>query len=221
MATSSVCKSGGCPARWNPPDAAVVVANHISHFDPVFLSFAFVRTIDWMTTEEFYSNPLLAAGLRALNTFPVDRSRPDHRALRRGVERLRAGRIVGVFPEGGLRAGATSILGGAAGKSGATRLARIADAPIIPCVIFGTDRLYAPRSWWPGPPRTRIWITIGRPLSVSGASAPEANARLVRRVARIAAAAIAHFALVATICLPRRSGAKGGMRNRRPNESRK
>lgn len=91
--------------------AAVLVANHISHFDPLYLMIGFDRTIDWMTTKEFYANRLVAAWLRAVNTFPVDRSRPDRRALRLGVERLRAGRVVGVFPEGGIRAGATSILG--------------------------------------------------------------------------------------------------------------
>ncbi|MGZ5018909.1 MAG: lysophospholipid acyltransferase family protein [Chthoniobacterales bacterium] len=180
------------PAALEPAGAAVVVANHISHFDPVLLSLAFPQTIDWLTTEEFYSKPFLGALLRALNTIPVDRSRPDHRALRLAVARLRAGRIVGVFPEGGIRAGVTSILGGAAPKSGAAALARIAQVPIIPCVIFGSDRLYAWRSWWPGPPRLRIWIAIGAPLSVSGANG---NACLVDALREIGAAAIAHFAL--------------------------
>ncbi len=132
-----------------------------------------------MTTEEFYSNPLMGTWLRALNTVPVDRSRPDHRALRVGVERLRAGRIVGVFPEGGIRAA----------------LARIAGVPIIPSVIFGADRLYAPRSWLPGPPRAKVWIAIGPPLSVSDASGRQANARLVEALREIGAAAITHFAL--------------------------
>ena len=98
------------PGAIDPTGAAVLVANHISHFDPLFLGIAFKRTIDWMTTEEFYGNPLLGVWLRALNTFPVDRSRPDRCALRLGMERLRAGRMVGMFPEGGIRAGAGSIL---------------------------------------------------------------------------------------------------------------
>lgn len=173
----------------------MVVANHISHFDPVFLSFVFRRTIDWMTTEEFYDNPLGAAWLRAVNTFPVNRSRPDRRALRLGVERLRAGRLVGMFPDGGIRAGATSILGGFAPKSGATALARLADVPIIPCVIFGSDRLYAARSWRPGPPRTPVWVAIGEPLSALGAHEDQANVRLAEALREIGAAMIAHFTL--------------------------
>ena len=183
------------PGAVEPAGAAVLVANHISHFDPLFLTIAFDRTIDWMTTEEFYANPFAAAWLRAVNTFPVDRSRPDRRALRLGVERLRAGRVVGVFPEGGIRAGATSILEGAAPKSGAAALARLAGAPIIPCIVLGTDRLYAKRSWWPGPPRTPAWVTIGAPISVSGMKSDEADARMAGALRELGAAAIAHFSL--------------------------
>jgi len=183
------------PGAVQPEGAAVLVANHISHFDPLFLAIAFHRTIDWMTTEEFYANPLAGAWLRAVNTFPVDRSRPDRRALRLGVERLRARRVVGVFPEGGIRAGATSILGGAAPKSGATMLARLAGVPIVPCIILGTDRLYAKRSWWPGPPRIPIWAAIGGPFSVSGLEGQEADTRMVDALRELAVATIAHFDL--------------------------
>jgi 1-acyl-sn-glycerol-3-phosphate acyltransferase len=183
------------PAAVEPKGAAVLVANHISHFDPVFLSFGFGRMIDWMTSGEFYANPLLGAWLRALNTFPVDRSRPDRRALRIGVERLRAGRVVGIFPEGGIRAGPTSILEGASPKSGATVLARLASVPMIPCVILGTDRLYAARSWRPAPQRTPVWIAIGRAFSVAGLENEEADARMTAALRGLYGQAIAHFSL--------------------------
>jgi 1-acyl-sn-glycerol-3-phosphate acyltransferase len=183
------------PGAVEPVGAAVLVANHISHFDPLFLAIAFDRTIDWMTTKEFYANRLVAAWLRAVNTFPVDRSRPDRRALRLGVERLCARRVVGVFPEGGIRAGAASILGGAGPKSGATALARLAGVPIVPCIILGTDRLYAKRTWWPGPPRIPIWATIGPPFPVSDLDGEEADARMADALRELAVATIAHFDL--------------------------
>ena len=183
------------PGAAEPAGAAVLVANHISHFDPLYLGFAFKRVIDWMTTAEFYTNPLTGAWLRAVNTFPVDRSRPDRRALRVGVERLRAGRMVGMFPEGGIRAGTSSMLEGTAPKSGATALARLAGAPIIPCIVLGTDRLYAKRSWRPGPPRTPIWVTVGAPFSVTGLKSDEADARMADTVRDLYAATIAHFSL--------------------------
>ncbi len=183
------------PGAVEPDGAAVLVANHISHFDPLFLAIAFDRTIDWMTTKEFYANRLAAAWLRAVNTFPVDRSHPDRRALRLGVERLRGRRVVGVFPEGGIRAGATSILGGAAPKSGATALARLAGVPIVPCIVLGTDRLYAKRSWWPGPPRIPIWTTIGAPFPISDLDGEEADTRMAEALRELAVATIAHFDL--------------------------
>lgn len=183
------------PGAVEPNGAAVIVANHISHFDPVFLSFVFARQIDWMTTEEFYANRFLGAWLRALDTFPVDRARPDRRALRLGVDRLRAGRVVGIFPEGGIRAGATSILEGAAPKRGATILARQAGVRMIPCVVLGTDRLYAPRSWRPGPPRTPVWISIGAPFVVEGLDDGAADACMAGALRKLCAEAIARFDL--------------------------
>jgi 1-acyl-sn-glycerol-3-phosphate acyltransferase len=173
----------------------VLVANHISHFDPVLLCVAFARPIDWMTTEEFYANPIGAAWLRALNTFPVDRSRPDQRALRSGMERLRVGRLIGVFPEGGIRAGPKSIIGGAAPKRGATALARLAKVPIIPSVIFGSDRLYSSRSWLVLPPRIPVWITIGASVSVEGQDDITANEHLATTLRELATQTIAHFHL--------------------------
>ncbi len=186
---------------WRAPGAieelgpAVLVANHISHFDPVLLCVAFTRPIDWMTTVEFYANPIGAAWLRGLNTFPVDRSRPDQRALRLGMERLRAGRLVGIFPEGGIRAGPSSIIGGTAPKRGATALARLAKVSIIPSVIFGSDRLYASRNWSPVPPRLPVWIAIGSSLSVAGEDDAAANESLAIALRALATETIAHFHL--------------------------
>ena len=186
---------------WRAPDAtelsgaAVLASNHISHFDPILLSVVFSRSIDWMTTREFYDHPFLAAWLRSLNTFPVDRSRPDRRALRTGLERLRAAKLIGVFPEGGIRAGATSILGGALPKSGATALARLGRAPIIPCIIFGSDRLYAHRSWRPGPPRVPVWIGIGAPLDFPDKEKFAAEERVTKAMREVGDRLIAHFSL--------------------------
>lgn len=208
---------------WRAPNAtelsgaAVLVSNHISHFDPILLSVVFSRSIDWMTTLEFYDHPFLAAMLRALNTFPVDRSRPDRGALRTGLERLHAGKLIGVFPEGGIRAGATSIIGGALPKSGATALARLGRAPIIPCIIFGSDRLYAHRSWCPGPPRVPVWVGIGAPLHPPHEKRSGADERVAKAMREVGEQLIAHFSL-APDDLPATPQHRKG-RDLSPNES--
>jgi 1-acyl-sn-glycerol-3-phosphate acyltransferase len=118
------------------------------------------RKIDWMAMAEFFPIPLLGHFLRAVDAFPADRHRADRATIRSAIERLKNGRIVGVFPEGGIRDGARSLLEGAPLRPGASTLAHNAGTPIMPCVIVGSDRLYSKKNWLPLR-RTPIWIAFG------------------------------------------------------------
>jgi len=142
----------------------LLAANHISHFDPFILSSVVRRKIDWMAMAEFFPNPLLGSFLRAVDAFPADRHRADRKTIRTAIERLKHERVVGVFPEGGIRDGARSLLEGAPLRAGATTLAHIAGVPILPCVIVGSDRLYSKKNWLPLR-RAPIWIAFGDPIS--------------------------------------------------------
>jgi 1-acyl-sn-glycerol-3-phosphate acyltransferase len=144
--------------------AWILAANHISHFDPPLISIAVRRKIDWMAMVELFHHPLSAAWLHAIDAFPVDRSHLDRHAVRAALARLRAGDAIGMFPEGGIRDGARSVLEGAPQRPGVAGLSQITGAPVIPCVIIGTDRIYAlPRLWRPGR-RLPVWIAFGQPL---------------------------------------------------------
>jgi 1-acyl-sn-glycerol-3-phosphate acyltransferase len=158
----------GCVARVrvlrrenaNRDGGFLLAANHISHFDPFIISSVVGRKIDWMAMAEFFPLPLLGFLLRAVDAFPANRDRADRKTIRSAIERLKNGRIVGVFPEGGIRDGARSLLEGAPLRPGASTLAHIAGAPILPCVIVGSDRLYSKKNWLPLR-RTPIWIAFG------------------------------------------------------------
>src|SRR5262249_332610 len=97
----------------------VVASNHISHFDPFIISSVVRRKIDWMAMAEFFPKPIIGLFLRAVDAFPAERDRADRQTIRTAIERLKAGRIVGVFPEGGIRDGARSLLEGAPVRAGA------------------------------------------------------------------------------------------------------
>src|SRR5439155_4796305 len=127
----------------------LLAANHISHFDPFILSSVVRRKIDWMAMAEFFPNPLLGLLLRAVDAFSADRYRADRKTIRTAIERLKQGRVVGVFPEGGIRDGTRSVLEGALLRPGASTLAHMASVPIVPCVIIGSDRFYSKKSWRP------------------------------------------------------------------------
>ncbi len=138
----------------------LLAANHISHFDPFMISSVVRRKIDWMAMAEFFPYPLLGHFLRAVDAFPADRDRADRKTIRTAIERLRDGGVVGLFPEGGIRDGARSLLEGAPLRPGASILAHIAGVPILPCVIVGSDRLYSKKRWLPWR-RTPVWIAFG------------------------------------------------------------
>lgn len=147
-----------------PPRGGVIVAsNHISHFDPPLIGAFLPRRIDWMAMEELFGHPLMQRYLTGLNVISVNRSGGDRTALRVAARRLEEGRCVGIFPEGGIRDGAASIVNGAPMKQGLALLSSLSGAPIVPCVILGSDRLYHKKNWlaWR---RAPVWIGFGPPI---------------------------------------------------------
>ncbi len=161
----------------------LLAANHISHFDPFIISLMIRRKIDWMTMAEFFRSPVLGFLLRAVDAFPSDRDRANRKTIRTAIERLREGHIVGLFPEGGIRDGARSLLEGAPLRPGASTLAHIAGVPILPCVILGSDRLYSIKCQLPLR-RTPVWIAFGDPIShFPNLQKSEARARIESELA--------------------------------------
>jgi len=161
-----------------PQGACVMVSNHISHFDPPFLSGWLPRRIDWIAMSELFGASWSRAVFTWLDVIPVDRNGDDRSALRLALRRIEEGRMVGVFPEGGIRDGVRSILSGAEMREGAFLLASKAGCPVVPVVILGSERLYNFRNWQPWR-RARVYIAIGEPVvPVEGAGRAGARARL-------------------------------------------
>ncbi len=151
--------------RGRVPGPCLLAANHLSHFDPPLFTIVHPRPIDWIAMTELFQSPWMARYFRAVDCIEVDRFGADTHAVREAVKRLRAGRVVGVFPEGGIRAGRGSVLEGASFKGGVGLLAQMTGATVLPAVILGSDRCYAPATWrrWRA---TRIRLLYGEPLVV-------------------------------------------------------
>lgn len=143
--------------------AFILAANHVSHFDPPVFSAYSRRKIDWIAMAELFKTPFGNRFFTDLNVIPIDRSGADRAALRTAVKRLQAGRVVGIFPEGGIRDRENSIVNGAAMRPGVALLAAMSGAQVIPAVILGSDRLYNAKNLLPWR-RCRIWVAYGAPI---------------------------------------------------------
>ena len=139
----------------------IVVANHNSYVDPVVLALAFRRRIYFMAKSELFKIPLFGAFIRALGAFSVERGEPDRRALRRALEILAGGRILGIFPEG------TRIRRPGLGEMepGTAIIALKSDAPVLPVGITGSDRVMPEGTHLPHFPH--ITVNVGEPISLS------------------------------------------------------
>lgn len=192
--------------------ALIMAANHISHFDPPIISGFFPRRLDWLAMEELFRFPAGKRIFTWLNCIPVERGGGDRTSLRNALHRLADGRVIGIFPEGGIRAGNYSILNGAEMKPGLPALSIHSGAAIIPCALIGSDRLYRPSNWLR---RTALYLVIGEAIEPPKKDAKQAGVRerfsrdLSRAFTAMRDEAVARFAL-APEDLPRTPQARKG-----------
>lgn len=145
------------------PGGYLLAANHSSPYDVGLVTAATPRVIYWLSIAELFRNPWSRWFLRSFGAEPLDRSKTDTRTVRAVVRHLRAGRVVGIFPEGRLRAPGDSLLEGGPVHDGVFKIARLARVPVLPCVVVGSGRFADWRSWLPGA-RTRWAVAFGEPI---------------------------------------------------------
>ena len=107
---------------------AILVANHHAGPDPLFLIATNRRIIAFLIAVEYYRVRSLTWILERVGCVPVDRRRVTAATLRGVRERLEAGRLVGIFPGGGIHAPGEPVRP----KPGAALLALETGAPVVP-----------------------------------------------------------------------------------------
>lgn len=126
---------------------AVIACNHVSYLDFIFCGLGAQpsrRLVRFMAKKQIFDHGIAGPLMRGMHHIPVDRS-AGRASYDEAVARLRAGEVVGVFPEATIsRSFTVKPI-----KSGAVRMAADAGVPVLPMSLWGTQRL-----WTKGRPRT-------------------------------------------------------------------
>ena len=135
--------------------ALLIVANHLSWFDPLLLSLITTRRVWFFTKAEMFGWPIVGWLCKITGQIPVHRGEGDRVALERALSYLREGRAIVFFPEGTVERQEQMI----AAHPGIAMLALRSGATLLPVAHTGTRRvLRSGRGWFP-----RVQIQIGHP----------------------------------------------------------
>jgi 1-acyl-sn-glycerol-3-phosphate acyltransferase len=171
--------------RIPPHGAAILAANHISHFDP--FPFALVawdagRAPRFLAKASVFNIPLVGWLLRGCGQIPVHRGTSDAaKALRDAVNALERGELVMFYPEGTLTR--DPELWPMVAKTGVSRLALETGAPVLPVAHWGSqDVLWPYAKRFRILPRKTIRAAVGEPVDLSRWKDAEQTSQVLREV---------------------------------------
>lgn len=156
---------------------AVMAINHVGYLDFTFAGLATQRSgrlVRFMAKKEVFDHRLSGPLMRGMKHIPVDRIGGGAGSYTEAVRALRAGEIVGVFPEATISQSCELK----EFKTGAARMAMEADVPLLPCVVWGSQRIFTKGRKKDLTRGTPVRIAVGepfRPEPGSGAMAVTAH----------------------------------------------
>ena len=147
---------------------AILVSNHLSFLDSVFLPLVCPRHITFLAKSEYFTGKgpkgwfkkFLFSGLGQV---PVDRSggAASERALRTGLRVLSGDKLLGIYPEGTRSPDGRLYRG----KVGVATMALASGVSVIPVAMIGTFEMQPAGQIMPKV--KRVGVRVGRPLDFS------------------------------------------------------
>ena len=175
-----------------PRQGGVMLAvNHIGYVDFVYgglAANASGRKVRFMAKRELFDHAYTGPLMRSLHHIEVDRG-AGLESYRTAVDYLRSGEVVGIFPEATIsRAMELKEF-----KTGAVRIAAEAGVPLVPVILWGTQRMMTkdhPKDFSRG---KTITISVGAPLHPTGEDSVAETAELKAVMMRMLEEAIASY----------------------------
>ncbi len=160
--TSAICQIDAAAVERVPHEGPLIlVINHVNVLEvPVILSLLNPRPLSTFVAAYRMENFWIRWLVTTFDGIPIRRGIPDREALEQAVERIKAGGIFGLTPEG-TRSGDGCLQ---KGKPGVVHLALETNAPILPMVHWGSE------NWQQNLAklrRTPFHIAVGNPFRLN------------------------------------------------------
>lgn len=173
-----------------PPDqGALIVCNHRCPFDPSFIAMTTTRVVHWMVAREYCDHPAFRKLLSLCEVIPIERGAVDTGAIRKAIQLLQQGEIVGLFPEGHINTTDELLL---PSRPGAALIAMKARTSVVPCYIHGSPYDGTTLGCFMMPARVRL--VIGQPIELMAIDAQENDRKTQDDLMRRFLGAIAQLA---------------------------
>ena len=162
--------TGGC----------IIVSNHASFLDPPILGAGIRhRQVRFMARDTLFQGRFMRRLMPNLGVIPLDRTRGDISALRKAIQLLKSGAVVGLFPEG-TRSPDGNLQ---APKGGIGFLIAKAGVPVVPAYIAGSFRAYPRGARFIHP--AKVSIIYGTPIPPAELAALAAEENGYEKIAQL------------------------------------
>ena len=142
-------------------DAVLYVGNHSSYFDIVLTYLCFPGPTGYVAKAEMSRLPLLSVWMKNIHCLFLNRDniREGLKAIQKGIEELKSGISICIFPEGTRNTSPDTIL---PFHEGSFRMAEKAKCPIIPVSINNTSAVW--EAHLPAMKKAHVIIEFGAPI---------------------------------------------------------
>ena len=159
---------------------ALLAVNHLSYVDYLMAGYPGVdqgRLTRFMAKQEVFNHRIGGPVMRSFKHIAIDRA-AGQEGMDEAVRQLRRGEVVGIFPEGTIsRSFLIKDI-----KTGAVRIAAKAEVPLIPVVLFGTQRFLTKGRKRDFGRHKTVSVLVGEPMYPTGEDPIAETAELKARM---------------------------------------
>ena len=147
---------------------AIVVSNHVSFVDSVFLPLVMPRQMSFLAKSDYFTGKgikgfFVRTFMIAAGQLPIDRTggKASEASLNTGLRVISEGRLLGIYPEGTRSPDGRMYRG----RTGVARMVLEAQVPVIPTAVVGTKEVMPLGAKMPKV--KRVGVIVGKPLDFS------------------------------------------------------